>query len=62
MLGGVIMWIPGSMMYIIAALILIARVVQDEENKEPQPESERTSTETLRSPGFEPGEGTSFKA
>ena len=62
MLGGVIMWIPGSMMYIIAALILIARVVQDEENKEPQPESERTSTETLHAPGFEQGDGTGVKA
>ena len=27
MLGGVIMWIPGSMMYIIAALVLIALVI-----------------------------------
>jgi cytochrome c oxidase assembly factor CtaG len=35
MLGGVIMWIPGSMMYIIAALILIARMVQAEDQVEP---------------------------
>jgi cytochrome c oxidase assembly factor CtaG len=34
MLGGVIMWIPGSMMYLIAALILIARLVRSEEDKE----------------------------
>jgi putative membrane protein len=33
-LGGVIMWIPGSMMYIIAALILIARAMRTESNEE----------------------------
>lgn len=32
-IGGVIMWVPGSMMYLIAALILIARLLQAEENK-----------------------------
>ncbi len=34
MLGGVLMWIPGSMMYIIAALVLIARVIQAEDRRE----------------------------
>jgi cytochrome c oxidase assembly factor CtaG len=29
-LGGVIMWVPGSMMYIIAALVLISRLLQGE--------------------------------
>jgi cytochrome c oxidase assembly factor CtaG len=29
-IGGVIMWIPGSMMYLIAALILISRLVQSD--------------------------------
>jgi cytochrome c oxidase assembly factor CtaG len=53
MLGGVIMWIPGSMMYIVAALILIAHVVRAEENKEHLSESERAATDTLRTPGFE---------
>jgi cytochrome c oxidase assembly factor CtaG len=40
MLGGAIMWIPGSMMYILAALILIARIVQskDGENTRATPE------------------------
>ncbi len=38
MLGGIIMWIPGSMMYIIAALILIANVVQAETDKQVLPE------------------------
>jgi putative membrane protein len=32
-LGGVIMWVPGSMMYLIAALVLIARLLQGEARK-----------------------------
>lgn len=32
-IGGVIMWVPGSMMYLIAALILIARLLSGEEQK-----------------------------
>jgi putative membrane protein len=43
MLAGVIMWIPGSMMYIIAALILIARMVRsgetEQEHQQPAPGS-----------------------
>lgn len=35
MLGGVLMWIPGSMMYLVAALILIARIVRGEEDARP---------------------------
>ncbi|MFC2031572.1 cytochrome c oxidase assembly protein [Chloroflexota bacterium] len=31
MLGGVLMWIPGSMMYIIAALILLAQLLRTED-------------------------------
>ena len=31
MLGGTIMWIPGSMMYIVAALVLIAQIASEEE-------------------------------
>lgn len=34
MLGGLIMWIPGSMMYILAALILFIAVVRQEERRE----------------------------
>lgn len=30
MLGGILMWIPGSMMYLVAALILIAQVLRDQ--------------------------------
>ena len=32
-IGGVIMWVPGSMMYVIAALILIARLLSGEEQQ-----------------------------
>jgi cytochrome c oxidase assembly factor CtaG len=39
MLGGVIMWIPGSMMYILAALILLARFVRAEDGRELQSNS-----------------------
>jgi cytochrome c oxidase assembly factor CtaG len=35
MLGGTIMWIPGSMMYLVAALILLARFVRAGEAEEP---------------------------
>jgi putative membrane protein len=40
MLGGVIMWIPGGMMYIVAALILIAQVVRAEEDNASLPDGE----------------------
>ena len=36
MLGGILMWIPGSMMYLIAALILIARIIRAEDEPQPQ--------------------------
>ncbi len=36
MLGGVIMWIPGSMMYIVAALVLIAGMLREETTAEGQ--------------------------
>jgi cytochrome c oxidase assembly factor CtaG len=52
MLGGVIMWIPGSMMYILAALILIAGLVQEEAGKEPLPESEWATDEAVIAPGW----------
>jgi putative membrane protein len=53
MLGGFIMWVPGSMMYIIAALILIARWLQIEEQKPPLPESEWATEEAMIAPGLE---------
>lgn len=36
-LAGAIMWIPGSMMLILAVLVLIARVMSAEESKPPMP-------------------------
>lgn len=51
MLGGVIMWIPGSMMYIIAALILISRVFREEQNG-PKSASVRGIDGTPAVPGF----------
>jgi cytochrome c oxidase assembly factor CtaG len=53
MLGGIIMWIPGSMMYIIAALILISRWLQAEEQKPPLPETEWATEENMVAPGLE---------
>lgn len=53
MLGGTIMWIPGSMMYIIAALILIAGLIRAEDRKEPLPEAEWAADEAMIAPGFE---------
>jgi putative membrane protein len=53
MLAGVIMWIPGSMMYIIAALVFLAQILGDEERKEPLPESQWATEEHMRAPGLE---------
>jgi putative membrane protein len=52
MIGGVIMWIPGSMMYLLAALILISRLIQTEADKQPLPESEWATDEALIAPGW----------
>jgi cytochrome c oxidase assembly factor CtaG len=43
MLGGVIMWIPGSMMYIIAALVLIATAFRENDERQlaPSPVAEQ---------------------
>lgn len=51
--GGIIMWIPGSMMYIIAALILIARLLQGEGSKPALPEKRWATSDTLTAPGIE---------
>jgi putative membrane protein len=59
MIGGVIMWIPGSMMFILAALILISRLVQAEAEKEPLPESEWATDESMIVPGFRKHEASS---
>ena len=52
MIGGVIMWIPGSMMYLLAALIIISRMIQTEANEEPLPESEWATDEAMITPGL----------
>lgn len=51
-LSGVIMWVPGSMMYIIAALVLIAQLLSEEERKPYLPESQWGSDEKLLAPGI----------
>ncbi|RMF00033.1 MAG: cytochrome c oxidase assembly protein [Chloroflexi bacterium] len=53
MLGGILMWIPGSMMFLVAAIVLIAGWVQAEDNKEPLPETEWGTEETMLAPGWE---------
>lgn len=50
-LGGLIMWIPGSMMYIVATLILIGRLLSKEDQKPPLPESKWASPQTITAPG-----------
>ena len=53
-LAGFIMWVPGSMMYIIAALILVARLLQKEDDIAPlnQP-AEWDTDEAMIAPGLE---------
>jgi cytochrome c oxidase assembly factor CtaG len=58
MLGGVIMWIPGSMMYIVAALILLAYWIRAEERKSAFPESEQDSGDAPESSGLEGQNGS----
>jgi putative membrane protein len=52
-ISGVIMWIPGSMMYIIAVLILAARWLQREERKPPLPVSRWATDERMAAPGLD---------
>jgi len=53
MLAGVLMWIPGSMMYILAALVFLAQILGEEERKEPLPESQWATEERMIAPGLE---------
>ncbi|RLT40147.1 MAG: cytochrome c oxidase assembly protein [Chloroflexi bacterium] len=53
-LGGTIMWIQGSEMYIIATLILISRMLGDESRKQPLPEAQWATAEALKAPGWRP--------
>lgn len=51
MLGGAIMWIPGGMMYVLAMVILIARLLDAEEKKPPLAESQWAAPEAVMAPG-----------
>ncbi len=51
-LGGFIMWVPGSMMYIIAAVFLLGQYVAAEDRKPPLPDSQWRNEEALTAPGF----------
>ncbi len=51
-LGGVIMWVPGSMMYIVAALILIGHYLSQEDRKPPLPEAQWASADAVVAPGL----------
>jgi len=51
-LAGVIMWVPGSMMYIVAVLIIAARWLQGEENKPPLPVAVWATDERMAAPGL----------
>ena len=52
-IAGVIMWVVGSMMYMIAALIIAARWLQSEEVKPALPESAWASDDALAAPGMQ---------
>ncbi len=56
-LGGILMWIPGSMMYILAALVFIARWMQEEERKPPLPDAEWATEQALALPGLKESAG-----
>lgn len=51
-ISGVVMWIPGSMMYIIAALVLISQLLSREERKPNLPEKAWASEDALLAPGL----------
>jgi putative membrane protein len=52
-IAGVIMWVVGSMMYMVAALIIAARWLQQEEMKPAIPEATWASEDALAAPGVE---------
>lgn len=51
-ISGFIMWVPGSMMHIVAALILVYRILDKEDQKPAMPESKWGSKEKLAAPGM----------
>jgi len=52
-IAGVIMWVVGSMMYMVAALIIAARWLQKEEAKPSLPRSAWATKDALATPGIE---------
>jgi putative membrane protein len=58
-ISGIIMWIPGSMMHFMAALILIFLMLSGEQRKPVEPQSVWTNNEELAAPGITPTSSTS---
>jgi putative membrane protein len=52
-IGGIIMWIPGSMMFLLAALFLMSQYLGNEADKPPLPVKEWSAEEKLIAPGLE---------
>ena len=52
-LGGAIMWVPGGMMYIIAIIVLLARLLDAEEKKAVLPLETWGQEDAVRAPGWE---------
>lgn len=52
-IGGVIMWVPGNMMYIIAALILVTRLMRQSDKRRARDATTWQSGEALATPGLE---------
>jgi cytochrome c oxidase assembly factor CtaG len=52
-IAGVIMWVVGSMMYMLAALIIAARWLQKEEGKTALPELAWATEKAIATPGIE---------
>lgn len=51
-IGGFIMWVPGSMMYILGAIFMIGKFVGNEDKKPVLPESRWGNDEAVAAPGF----------
>jgi cytochrome c oxidase assembly factor CtaG len=58
-IGGIIMWIPGSMMYLLAGLFLLSRLVQNEERKPTYPTATWDTANSMAAPGIRPPEASS---
>ncbi|HNS40140.1 MAG TPA: cytochrome c oxidase assembly protein, partial [Promineifilum sp.] len=56
-ISGIVMWIPGSMMYFMAALVLIAQILSGEGKKPTLEDPPWLSGEALAAPGIITGKG-----